>query len=112
MKKSTTVSTAATATAKRVHYGHVTDGFDREDAYRLLRQLLSEAGLRACRVEPDPVSDGWHVFALQSTDAGAWRTFNLSVDNASLRRAGTDVETHQRLVTQMATSLAERDAAN
>ena len=102
---------SAETTSSRDHGRPQTAG-EPGDGYRLLRHLLGEAGLRTCRIEANPDGRGWTVFAIQSTDKGAWQTFRLSVGHARLRRAGTDLKARRLLVTHMANALALREVGN
>lgn len=84
----------------------------RVDAHRRLHMLLAEAGLRACRVEYDPSSDVWTVFAIQSTREGAWQNFVLQVGAVELGNARDHSPMRRRLVSRLATALAPREASH
>lgn len=84
----------------------------RPDAHRRLHSLLAEAGLLACRVEYDPVGDGWTVFAIQSTREGAWQDFTLQVKSSELGAAREHSPMRRQLVARLATALAPRETSH
>jgi hypothetical protein len=87
-----------------------TNQMTRTDAHHRLHRLLAEAGLRACRIEYDPSSDVWTVFAIQSTREGTWQNFVLQVGSSELDNARDHSDMRDRLVARLATSLSPREA--
>lgn len=86
--------------------GGTTPRLDTGNGYQMLRRLLAEAGLRACRIEPDAKHEAWTIFAIQATAEGTWKIFSLSVGNARLHDASADARARRLLVTHLATALA------
>jgi hypothetical protein len=81
---------------------------DNPQPYRLLHELLKEAGLRACRVEPSRSDDSWSVSAIHSGEDGNWLTCQMIVRHHQLVEASESQDAHRNLVSHLAKTLAPR----
>ena len=74
--------------------------------HKLLHELLKEAGLRACRVEPSRNDDGWSISAIHSGGDGNWLTCQMVVRSHQLIEAFESEDAHRKLVSHLAKTLA------
>lgn len=74
--------------------------------YKFLHELLKEAGLRACRVEPNRSDDSWSVSAIHRGMDDNWLACQMVVHQYQLDEAFEDEEAHRTLVSHLAKALA------
>ncbi len=97
---------ATTPTAERP-----ATGLDATTAQRLLHRLLSEAGLRTYRIEPQTGGGSWKIVAIHCTVEGNWRPYCAQVGARELQQALDDRLACRRLVWRLATRLSPCDGS-